>query len=101
ASSLTQRIAPDGWVVARDGPNGCWLTSRGAAPQHVPPRPTRPVDTTGAGDTHLAALLARLAAGDAMAEAARVANIAASLSVERPGPATGPTASELEAALGR
>jgi sugar/nucleoside kinase (ribokinase family) len=100
AASLTQRIAPAGWVVARDGPNGCWLARHGVSPQHVPPRPTRAVDTTGAGDTHVAALLARLSAGDEMFEAARVANVAASLSVECPGPATGPTVSELEAALG-
>lgn len=103
ASSLARRVAPDGWVVARDGPSGCWLASRdtSTSPQHIPPRPTRAVDTTGAGDTHVAALLARLAAGDELAEAARVANVAASLSVERPGPATGPTTGELEDVLSR
>ncbi len=99
ASTLAQRVAPDGWVVARDGPNGCWLASRTESPQHIPPRPTHAVDTTGAGDTHVAAMLARLAAGDEITEAARMANVASSLSVERPGPATGPTANELAQAL--
>jgi sugar/nucleoside kinase (ribokinase family) len=99
ATELAQRLAPDGWVVAREGPHGCWLVSRDTSSQHIPPRPTQAVDTTGAGDAHVAALLARLALGDELAEAARVANVAASLSVERPGPATGPTAGELEDAL--
>jgi sugar/nucleoside kinase (ribokinase family) len=99
ASTLAPRVAPDGWVVARDGPNGCWLASRATSPQHIPPRPTHAVDTTGAGDTHVAAMLARLAAGDEIAEAVRVANVASSLSVERPGPATGPTSDELAQAL--
>jgi len=99
ATELAQRLAPDGWVVAREGPHGCWLVSRDTSPQHIPPRPTQAVDTTGAGDAHVAALLARLALGDELAEAARVANVAASLSVERPGPATGPTIRELEEVL--
>jgi len=64
----------------------------------VPARPARALDTTGAGDAHVATLLARLAAGDDMSAAARVANIAASIAVERSGPATGPTARELEEA---
>ena len=53
----------------------------------------------GAGDAHVAALLARLSLGDDPARAAWVANVAASLAVERAGPATGPTANELGAAL--
>jgi len=65
----------------------------------VPARPARALDTTGAGDAHVATLLARLATGDDMRAAARVANIAASIAVERNGPATGPTARELEEAL--
>jgi sugar/nucleoside kinase (ribokinase family) len=99
AALLGERIAPTGWVVVRVGEQGCWVAGRGAQPLHVPGRPTRAVDTTGAGDAHTAALLARLTFGDALPEAARIANIAASLSVERRGPATGPTAAELMEAL--
>ena len=50
---------------------------------------------------HVAALLARLAAGDDFSTAARIANVAASLAIERPGPATSPTAQELQAALSK
>ena len=57
------------------------------------------VDTTGAGDAHVAAFLAFLSVGDDPLWAAWVANVAASLAVERAGPATGPTAAELQTAL--
>ncbi len=86
-------------VVARAGAQGCWVASESQPPWHVPARPARALDTTGAGDAHVATLLARLATGDDMRAAARVANIAASIAVERNGPATGPTARELEEAL--
>lgn len=100
AAGLAERIAPGGWVVARAGADGCWLAARDHAPAHFPARPVQAVvDTTGAGDAHMAALLARLAAGDDMPSAARAANVAASLSIERAGPATGPTAAELMSAL--
>lgn len=98
ASRLVPRLAPGGWVVARAGAQGCWVASESQPPWHVPARPARALDTTGAGDAHVATLLARLAAGDDMRTAARVANIAASIAVERSGPATGPTARELEEA---
>ena len=99
ARSLVPRLAPGGWVVARAGALGCWVASDTQPPQYLPARPARAVDTTGAGDTHVATLLTRLAAGDDMPTAARVANVAASISVERSGPATGPTARELEETL--
>lgn len=43
------------------------------------------VDTTGAGDCFTGTLAARLAAGDALVDAARIANSAAARSVTRPG----------------
>jgi sugar/nucleoside kinase (ribokinase family) len=98
AQALLPRLAPEAWVVARDSAQGCWIASSNYAPRHIKPRPTQAVDTTGAGDAHTAALLTRLAAGDDISMAAQTANIAASLSVERSGPATGPTAHELERA---
>ncbi len=100
ATALVERIAPGGLVVARVGAAGCWLASATLPAVAVPPRPARVVvDTTGAGDAHVAALLAALAAGDELLLAAYKANVAASLSVERSGPATGPTRSELAQAL--
>jgi sugar/nucleoside kinase (ribokinase family) len=86
-------------VVVRTGATGCWLAAAGLDPIQVPGRPARVVDTTGAGDTHVAAFLARLSHGDPPPRAARLANAAASLSVERAGPATGPTLAELATAV--
>ena len=95
AVELKSRIAPEGWVIVRVGAQGCWVVGSSRIPQHILGRPTQAVDTTGAGDAHTAALLASLAFGDDMLAAARVANVAASLSTLRRGPATGPTAAEL------
>lgn len=96
---LVSRIAPDGFVIARDGANGCWIASTSLPPTHIPARLTQAIDTTGAGDAHVAALLAYLAQGNDIRTAARIANVAASLSVEKMGSATGPTSAELRAAL--
>lgn len=51
----------------------------------VPAIPADAVDTTGAGDTFVGVLGARLAAGDDIVGAARWASAAASLTVQRPG----------------
>lgn len=99
ADWLLGRLAAGALVVVRTGARGCWLAAAGSEPLHLPGRPAQVVDTTGAGDAHVAALLARLALGDDPARAAWVANVAASLTVERAGPGTGPTATELQAAL--
>ena len=99
ASLLVPRITSDGLVIARDGANGCWLASTHLPPTHIPPRLTQAIDTTGAGDAHVAALLAYLAQGNDIRIAARNANVAASLSVEKMGPSTGPTSAELDAYL--
>lgn len=59
------------------------------------------VDTTGAGDTFVGVLGARLAAGDDVVEAARWGAAAAALTVQRPGAqAAIPTHAETERALG-
>jgi sugar/nucleoside kinase (ribokinase family) len=99
AVSLLQRLPAGALVVVRTGPDGCWLAAAGADPLHIPGRPASVVDTTGAGDAHVAAFLASLSLADDPARAARVANVAASLAVERVGPGTAPTAEELMAAL--
>jgi sugar/nucleoside kinase (ribokinase family) len=99
AALLVERVAADGWVIVRSGEQGCVVAARTGPPLHLSGRKTHAVDTTGAGDAHTAALLARLAVGDDMVAAARIANVAASLAVERHGPATGPTATELASAL--
>jgi sugar/nucleoside kinase (ribokinase family) len=99
AARLVGRLAAGALVVVRTGAGGCWLAAADAAPLHVPGRPAQVVDTTGAGDTHTAAFLARLSFGDDPPRAAILANVAASITVERAGPGTGPTAAELQATL--
>jgi ribokinase len=59
-----------------------------------------PVDSTGAGDCFVGALAARLAAGDVPVTALHVANVAASLSVQRFGAGTSmPTLTEVTEAV--
>lgn len=66
----------------------------------IPGRPAHAVDTTGAGDCFCGALAAGLDQGLALDRALRFANVAASLSVERPGAAASmPSREEILAAL--
>jgi sugar/nucleoside kinase (ribokinase family) len=95
-------------VMVRVGPDGCFLATRPSAsdathpsaPVHIPAPAVRALDTTGAGDAHSGVFLAALADGLPPADAARRANAAAALAVTRPGPATSPDRSELDAWLG-
>lgn len=98
AAALVGRIRPGGLVVLRAGAAGCWLAgpSVGAASVPVPGFPVGAVDTTGAGDAHTGVLAAGLAAGLPPVAAARRANAAAALAVTRPGPATAPSAAEVD-----
>lgn len=66
---------------------------------HVPGRPARAIDTTGAGDCFCGVLCAALADGAEIPAAALRANVAASLQVERHGAAGAmPTHAEIDAA---
>jgi ribokinase len=64
-------------VVTRGGAGVDVHTSDGT--QHVAPFPVEPVDSTGAGDAFCGSLAARLAAGDAIADAVRWAAAAGAL----------------------
>jgi 2-dehydro-3-deoxygluconokinase len=75
------------WVALKLGARGC-LVSAGDTTAEVPPHRVQPVDATGAGDCFAGAMLARLAAGDELAQAARVANVAAALSTQGYGAVT-------------
>jgi sugar/nucleoside kinase (ribokinase family) len=72
---------------------------RGQDLQHLLARRVEVVDTTGAGDAHTGTFMAALAAGVEPVEAANRANVAASIAVNRAGPATAPTSEELRRAL--
>jgi sugar/nucleoside kinase (ribokinase family) len=85
-----------GSVVVRMGMSGCLVAERGSAVVHVPGVPVTVVDTTGAGDAHLGAFIAALAAGRDAEAAARRANVVAALNIARRGPASSPTAEETD-----
>jgi 2-dehydro-3-deoxygluconokinase len=68
-------------VVLKLGSEGC-VVSDGETRVAVAPRLVEAVDATGAGDCFCGNLLARIAAGDSLADAARYANVAASLAVQ-------------------
>lgn len=87
-------------VVVTLGGAGAMVLAPGAEPRPVSPRPAAVRDTTGAGDTFNGVLAARLAMGDGLEQAVRVATVAASISVEHVGARTGmPTAESIDAAV--
>jgi sugar/nucleoside kinase (ribokinase family) len=86
-------------VVIRDGENGCLLKLRERGSIQLPGVATQVVDTTGAGDCHVGAFAAALAAGRSPRQACAWANAAAAIAVSRWGPATGPTYAETASAV--
>jgi sugar/nucleoside kinase (ribokinase family) len=96
--ALPGRVGRAG-VVVRTGAGGCVVTEPGRSPVTVPAFPVTVVDTNGAGDAHVGAFAAALAAGLDPLAAARRANAAAALAVTRRGPAVAPTAIEVDELL--
>jgi ribokinase len=107
---LAERVARGAVVVLRQGVRGAllltageWLPDSGGpdsgalVPAVRAPGPV--LDTNGAGDVHLGALLAGLHAGLDLPEAATLANRAAAVSVTRAGANSGPTTADLAAAF--
>ncbi len=72
-------------VVVTLGASGSAIARAGAIVSRIAAIPTRPVDTTGAGDTFVGALGAMLARGASVEHAAETASAAAALSVSRAG----------------
>ncbi len=77
----------DAVLVTRSA-KGLTLVRRDAPPLHLPTEAREVADVSGAGDTLIASFAVLLASGADMAEAARVANVAAGLSVAKQGTAT-------------
>jgi sugar/nucleoside kinase (ribokinase family) len=89
-----------GGVIVRAGAAGCYVAESGSAGAvHVRAPQVTAVDTTGAGDAHCGVFLASLADGHSPAGAAARANAAAAFAVTRPGPATAPDRTQLDAWL--
>lgn len=89
-------------VLVTWGEHGMWVLDAGSSPPvevHLPAVAREVADVTGAGDTVIAVLALGLAAGATLADAARLANLAAGLVVARFGPAA-VSADELAAAAG-
>jgi ribokinase len=95
------RLRDGALLVVRHGAAGCTFSG---GPGHAPvmPVPAMTViaaDTTGAGDTHTGVFLAGWVAGLGIPDALRRANIAAAISVTRPGPASAPGPAEIDQAI--
>lgn len=88
ARVLQKRLGCDDLLVTR-GRNGMSLFRRGAPPVHISAHGSKEaVDVTGAGDAVAAAFCAGVAAGADPLAAARLANVAGALVVQKPGTAT-------------
>jgi D-beta-D-heptose 7-phosphate kinase/D-beta-D-heptose 1-phosphate adenosyltransferase len=81
------RAAADAVLVKRSA-KGLTLVRAGEPALHLPTRARAVADVSGAGDTVSATLALMLGAGAPLAEAARLANVAAGIAVSKPGTAT-------------
>ena len=99
ANTLRAHLGLPGLAVLTQGANGAILHDRGRT-FHFPARWTQALDATGAGDVFAAAFLVRLDETRNPHEAARFANVAASLSVENAGIASVPERAQIDALIG-
>ena len=79
----------------RIGPGGCELYEAGDLKMTVPVEPVKAIDSTGAGDVHMGAMIAFIAEGHSWKDAISLANRAAAYSVQVRGGASGPTREQL------
>ena len=76
-------------LLVTRGRNGVAILDRDGRVELIPAYgPDEAVDVTGAGDTVIAAFTLALSAGASMLDAARIANVAAGLVVQKQGTAT-------------
>lgn len=92
--ALRVKLELEALLITR-GEQGMTLLERGQSPLHLPTRAREVFDVTGAGDTVIGVLAAMVAAGESMANAATLANVAAGVVVGKLGAAT-VTPQELE-----
>ncbi len=88
ASAALERLGCQVLLVTR-GRKGMVVYERGQRPVRLPVHgPEDAVDVTGAGDTVIATFALAVGAGDSFLEAARLANVAGGIVVQKPGTAT-------------
>jgi len=88
AESLRKQLKLKALLVTR-GSKGMALFEGSRDPVHIPVAgKDEIVDVTGAGDTVIAAYILSLAGGASYEEAARIANVAGGIAVQKPGTAT-------------
>lgn len=91
-------LGPAAVLVSLGGQGLVWVDANLSL--HLPAQPVTAVDTVGAGDTLVGALLTALAEGQAVPDALRFAQAAAGLAVSRPGVQDAmPRRAELDAVL--
>lgn len=84
---LIEKYKIEALLVTRSE-NGMTLLQKGLEPLHLPTQAKDVYDVTGAGDTVISTLAASFATGKSLADAARVANIAAGIVVGKLGTST-------------
>ena len=77
------RLSPDRWLTVTAGARGSWCWD-GTALTHLPVLPVRVEGTAGAGDAHLAGIIAGLAAGLPLVEAHQLGVLTAAVAVQSP-----------------
>jgi D-beta-D-heptose 7-phosphate kinase / D-beta-D-heptose 1-phosphate adenosyltransferase len=87
AARHVQRQARIANVLGTRGPAGMTLVESGGQATHIPAEAREVFDVSGAGDTVIAAVAAGLAAGLALVDAVRLANVAAGIVVGKAGTA--------------
>ncbi|HHJ06440.1 MAG TPA: hypothetical protein ENK24_02960 [Anaerolineae bacterium] len=93
--SIAEVLAAKAPVLAvTQGQAGCTIFNK-ATSFPSPPRPATPLDPTGAGDVFAAAFFIRYHETKDLQQAAHFANVAASMAIERPGPAGVPSREEI------
>ena len=75
-------------IVVTRGEHGLSVVTADGPALHLPTQARQVFDVSGAGDTVIAALAVALASGAPLADAARLANVAAGIVVAKPGTAT-------------
>lgn len=78
-----------GKLIVTEGEKGVRFASKDGQIISVPPRKSKVVDTTGAGDTFNGAFCVYLSTGKSLAETVKFANIAAGISTEKFGAQSG------------